>query len=123
MRGVLAVLIVGAGLAVFASAEEATAPARMSAEELVRRAEDILRGSTAESKATMVVTTPRWTRTLEFHSWDDRAGDRSFTRILAPRKDRGTGFLRKETNLWTSRRRTSGPISPAWSASCAFPRR
>jgi hypothetical protein len=49
----------------------------------------------------MTVTTPRWTRTLEFHSWDDRAGDRSFTRILAPRKDRGTGFLRKGTHLWT----------------------
>ncbi len=75
--------------------------AELTAEELVRLAEDALRGNTAEMRATMVVTTPRWTRTLEFHSWDDHPNDRSFVRILAPRKDRGTGFLRQKRNLWT----------------------
>ncbi len=82
-------------LATTASAGEWTA------EELVRRAEDILRGSTAEMTATMTVKTPRWTRELKFHSWDDKSGDRSFVRILSPRKDRGTGFLRQGLHLWT----------------------
>ncbi|NNL67855.1 MAG: outer membrane lipoprotein-sorting protein [Myxococcales bacterium] len=38
---------------------------------------------------------------VEFRSWDDRGGDRSFIRILAPAKDRGTGFLKLHPNLWT----------------------
>ena len=76
-------------------------PGDLSAEELVRRAEDTLRGTTAQMRITMTVTTPRWTRNITFRSWDDGAGDRSFIRILAPRKDRGTGFLRKEVHLWT----------------------
>ena len=49
----------------------------------------------------MVITTPRWTREVKFHSWDDRLGDRSFIRILEPSKDRGMGFLRLEETFWT----------------------
>ena len=76
-------------------------PAEFDADEIVRRAEDALRGDTAQMKATMTITTPRWTRELSFRSWDDRHNDRSFTRILAPKKDRGTGFLRLGGTLWT----------------------
>ncbi len=71
------------------------------AAELVRRAEDILRGDTAEMRAAMVITTPRWTREVKFHLWDDRLGDRSFIRILEPSKNRGMGFLRLEETFWT----------------------
>ncbi len=76
-------------------------PKEWTAEELVRRAEEILRGSTSEMKVTMVVTTPRWEREIRFRTWEEREGDRSFTRILSPRKDRGTGFLRRGHHLWT----------------------
>ena len=71
------------------------------AAEIVRRAEDALRGDTAEMRAVMVITTPRWTREVKFHSWDDRLGDRSFIRIIEPSKDRGVGFLRLEETFWT----------------------
>ena len=73
----------------------------LDARQLVERAEDALRGETSEMKATMNITTPRWKRELSFRSWDDRLGDRSFTRILSPKKDRGTGFLRVRNTLWT----------------------
>ncbi len=53
----------------------------IDADELVRRAEDALRGDTAQMKATMTITTTRWTRELSFRSWDDRHHDRSLTRI------------------------------------------
>ncbi len=69
--------------------------------ELVRRAEDALRGKTAEMKMRMTITTPRWTRELVIRSWDDQAGDRSFSRVLDPPKDRGTGFLRDRDAFWT----------------------
>jgi outer membrane lipoprotein-sorting protein len=87
--------------AVREAAVERPALPELTAEDLVRRAEDTLRGSTAEMRATMVVTTPRWTREVQFRSWDDRAGDRSFIRILSPKKDKGTGFLRQGVHLWT----------------------
>ena len=70
-------------------------------DELIERLEQALRGDTVQMRAEMRITTPRWTRVVEFRSWDDRVGDRSFIRILAPRKDRGTGFLRREGTFWT----------------------
>jgi len=72
----------------------------LDAAAIVKLAEDTLRGETSQMKATMQITTPRWSRTLRFRSWDDRRNDRSFTRILDPRKDRGTGFLREGTTMW-----------------------
>ncbi len=72
----------------------------LDAAAIVKLAEDAMRGETVEMKATMDITTPRWQRTLVFRSWDDGRNDRSFTRILSPRKDKGTGFLRDGTTLW-----------------------
>jgi outer membrane lipoprotein-sorting protein len=69
--------------------------------ELVRRAEDALRGETSEMKLRMKITTPRFERELVIRSWDDRVGDRSFTRVLEPPKDKGTGFLRDQDAFWT----------------------
>jgi len=80
------------------------APARaetLDAAEIVRRAEDALRGNTAEMKLRMTITTPRWTRELVIRSWDDRAHDRSFSRVLEPAKDKGTAFLRDHDAFWT----------------------
>jgi outer membrane lipoprotein-sorting protein len=70
-------------------------------QELIKRAEDALRGETAQMKATMSITTPRWKREISFRSYDDRRGDRSFIRILEPKKDRGTAFLREGETFWT----------------------
>jgi len=69
--------------------------------ELVRRAEDALRGNTAEMKMRMTITTPRWTRELVIRSYADQAGDRSFSRVLEPATDKGTGFLRDHDAFWT----------------------
>ena len=74
---------------------------QLSATEVVKRFEDALRGDTSYLVAEMTITTPRWTRSLRFRSWDDGRNDRSFIRILAPKKDRGTGFMRQERTLWT----------------------
>jgi len=95
-RGValgLALALLGASLA--------RPDAPPDAEEIVRRAEDALRGKTAEMKLRMTITTPRWTRELEVRSWDDRPKDRSFVRVLAPEKDKGTAFLRDHDAFWT----------------------
>ncbi len=73
----------------------------LDAESLVRRIQQVMRGDTIRDRAAMTITRPRWTRTVEMRSWDDRLHDRSLIRILSPAKDRGTGFLKIERTLWT----------------------
>lgn len=79
----------------------ASAARGQTADEIVKHAEDALRGKTAEMKMRMTITTPRWSRELVVRSWDDRAHDRSFTRVLEPPKDKGTAFLRDKDAFWT----------------------
>ena len=93
----LAVLLLALQVPQLARAEAPPA----TADDLVQRIESVLRGDTAVMKVSMQIETPRWKRTVSFRSWDDRHGSRSFIRILEPRKDRGTGFLKKEQTLWT----------------------
>jgi outer membrane lipoprotein-sorting protein len=73
----------------------------LDAASLVSRIEELMRGDTVRYKAAMTITRPRWTRTVRLRSWDDRVGRRSLIRILSPAKDRGTGFLKIESSLWT----------------------
>jgi len=87
-------------LAPAARADE-VAPQGEDVHALVRRAEDALRGTTSEMKLRMKITTPRFQRELVIRTWDDRLGDRSFTRVLEPPKDKGTGFLRDKDAFWT----------------------
>jgi len=80
-----------------------TAEPLPDAREIARRTEDVLRGTSAYTEGEMIIRSPRLPapRTVRFKSWDDRGGDRSFIRIFAPAKDRGTGFLKLHPNLWT----------------------
>ena len=57
-RSVLLAVVVLWGAAPEARAEDLDAAA------IIRMAEDSIRGQTAEMKATMDITTPRWKRTL-----------------------------------------------------------
>jgi outer membrane lipoprotein-sorting protein len=96
IRSALALAVALLGLAAPAAhAQDADAAG------IVKRAEDALRGTTAETKLRMSITTPRWSRELVIRSWDDRAHDRSFVRVLEPPKDKGTAFLRDKDAFWT----------------------
>jgi outer membrane lipoprotein-sorting protein len=77
--------------------------AGLEAREVVTRVEDNMRGvHSSTCEATMTVTSPRLPapREVTFRCWEDRAGKRSFIRILAPAKDAGVGFLKIPPNLW-----------------------
>ena len=56
----------------------------LDAPAIARRAEDVLRSDRTYMEATMTVVSPRIgkPREVSFRSWDDRAEDRSFIRIL-----------------------------------------
>ncbi len=69
---------------------------------MAERAENVLRGDTTYALAQMTIESPRLMapRRLEFRSWIDRTGQRSFIRILEPTKDAGMGYLKLHPNLW-----------------------
>ena len=99
---ILVACSLGTGLATEVRAELEAAPPGVSVEDIVRRAEDALRGDRSYCKCEMTVSSPRLAkpRTVAFESWSDGPGKRSFIRIQSPAKDAGTGFLKLHPNLW-----------------------
>ena len=67
--------------------------------ELAKKCDWALRGKTQTGQAAMTVHRPEWERTLEMDYWAVNP-DKSFIRITAPAKERGTGTLRLGTNMW-----------------------
>jgi len=66
----------------------------------IRKLENLLRSETNISTYRMRVVTPDWQREMRMESWDDRQRDSFFIRILEPKKDRDTTFLKAAGNLW-----------------------
>ena len=90
------------GLPLSALAALLPAEEGLSADKIAHRSENNLRSDRTVMEARMVVISPRITRPreMEFTSWEDREGKRSFVRMEAPSKDKGTGFLKLHPNLW-----------------------
>ncbi len=93
-RGCIRVLLILCWIAPFSTmaAEDAVT--------VIRKVQDLLRADSSFARYTMLVRTPEWERTLRFDSWDDRRHRRFFVRVLAPRKDKDTTWLKNGNNLW-----------------------
>lgn len=100
IRAAIALLLAGTAVAEPPPLEPA--PPGLSVDEVVKRAEDAMRGDRSYCACEMSVRSPRLAqpRTVRFESWNDAVGDRSFIRIHEPAKDAGTGFLKLPPNLW-----------------------
>ena len=73
--------------------------AELSAKEIVRRSDDLMRGDTNQGTYRMTVTTPAWQRELKL-SVTAVGRDRTFIRILSPAKEAGIGTLRIGNEMW-----------------------
>jgi outer membrane lipoprotein-sorting protein len=84
-----------------AHAEEAgtTKEQRLSATEVIERAELALWGKTFQADFDMTITTPSWSRNLSLLVQMDRPG-KSLLRVSAPAKDAGISSLRLGTEMW-----------------------
>lgn len=69
------------------------------AKEIVRKAEEKMRGESSKSIMKMEIIRPQWTRTIEFKSWT-QGNDYSLTLITAPAKEAGQTFLKRKNELW-----------------------
>jgi len=70
------------------------------ARDLIRQVQDRLRSDTSIARYSMRIETADWQREVRMDAWDDRTKKRFFIRILAPRKDKNTTWLKDGGNLW-----------------------
>ncbi len=103
-RAILGTLLTAALVATGAAtrADLEPPPPGVDVREIVKRAEDSMRGERTYSEFAMTITSPRLAapRVIAFDAWTDIPGKRSFIRIRKPAKDAGTGFLKLHPNLW-----------------------
>lgn len=67
--------------------------------EIMRRMDELYRSKTSYSDVQMEIVTPHWQRTLEMKIWTEGV-DKTFIRILAPKKEEGMGTLRMGSEMW-----------------------
>ncbi|MDX8404268.1 MAG: outer membrane lipoprotein-sorting protein [Mariprofundaceae bacterium] len=70
------------------------------ARETMIKLQELLRSDTNMARYTMTVKTADWKRSITMDNWDDRPGKRFFIRIIAPKKDRDSTYLKLGPNLW-----------------------
>lgn len=71
-----------------------------NATEIVKRADDKMRGEKSSySEMSMKIVRPTWDRTVTFKSWS-KGVDYSMVYIMAPTKEKGQTFLKREREMW-----------------------
>jgi outer membrane lipoprotein-sorting protein len=71
----------------------------LTADEIIRKADEKNRGLSSQGTLTMTVIRPDWTRTITMNSWS-KGKDYSIVLITAPAKDKGQVFLKIKTEMW-----------------------
>ncbi len=71
-----------------------------NARDLIARAWDYMRGKTSVSVVHMTVHRADWERKSTIKAWT-RGRETSIFQIMAPKKDRGNGTLKKGRDMWT----------------------
>lgn len=72
----------------------------LSAKEIVKRADEVMKG-VKSTKAEMIITTvrPKWDRTMRMKTWS-QGTKLSMILFMSPVKDKGTSFLMKGKEVW-----------------------
>ncbi len=86
----------GLGLLGAARAQDA---GEVSALDIVRKADQLMRGQTQQGTYTMTIVRPDWQRSTTFAFWSEGT-EKSFIRIEAPARDRGVAFLKIGREMW-----------------------
>jgi outer membrane lipoprotein-sorting protein len=73
--------------------------ARPSVQEVVYRIDRLYRADSSYAMVEMEIVNPHWQRTLRMRAWSEGT-QKTFIRILAPAKERGTASLRIGSEMW-----------------------
>jgi len=74
-------------------------PAELTATQIIKKVEQLLRGDSAHSVMEMTIINPRWQRTLRMENWEV-GRKKTLVRILAPKKEEGVGSLKIDYQMW-----------------------
>ena len=66
---------------------------------IIEHIDTLFRSKSSHSSLRMEIVTPDWQRTLELEMWTEEM-DKTLVRIHAPRKEKGVGTLRIDTEMW-----------------------
>lgn len=69
------------------------------AKEIVKRADDKMRGKTSQAEMVIKTMRPTWTREMTVKTWM-KGNDYAMILIQAPVKDKGTVFLKRKKEVW-----------------------
>ncbi len=69
------------------------------AREIVRRADQHVRGESSIAQIEMTIKRPSWQRSILMKAWT-KGNDYSLIRILSPARDAGTAFLKRKNEIW-----------------------
>jgi len=83
-------------LLLFAAPSAATDP---DLEAVIKKIDELFRSESSHATLEMQIVTPDWERTLEMEMWT-LGMDKTFVRILSPRKEKGVGTLRIDNEMW-----------------------
>jgi outer membrane lipoprotein-sorting protein len=71
----------------------------LSALEIVKKADSKMRGESSHSEMTMTIVRPTWQRSISMKVWT-KGTDFALIKITDPAKDKGSGFLKRNKELW-----------------------
>ncbi|MCB0527772.1 MAG: outer membrane lipoprotein-sorting protein [Saprospiraceae bacterium] len=69
------------------------------AKEIVRKAEEHLRGNTSIASMNITTVRPKWTRSMEIKAWM-KGNDYALLLVKSPAKDKGTAYLKRKKEVW-----------------------
>jgi len=67
--------------------------------EIIRKADEKMRGTSSIGTFSMTIERPTWSRTVSMKSWT-LGNDYSLIYIVAPAKDKGQVFLKRKNEMW-----------------------
>ena len=73
--------------------------ADLTAKDIIKKVDQLLRGDSAHSVMEMTIINPRWQRTLRMESWE-LGRKKTLVRILSPKKEEGVGSLKIDYQMW-----------------------
>ena len=71
----------------------------ITAKDIITRTDQKIRGRSSYSKATMIITRPKWTRKMTMDAWA-KGTKRVLIRIVSPAKNKGVGTLKINNEMW-----------------------
>ena len=90
---ILGFVLAWLGHAVFSYAAEPTA------QDLIKEAEDLMRGQSNTGTFTMSITTPNWERSMTMDYWE-KGKEKSLMKVVSPAKEAGTVSLKIGNEMW-----------------------